>query len=129
MLQKYEGAAVKTATTLSALNFGQSAILSGGLASAMYLASGDIQSGQMTVGDLVMVNGLLFQLSVPLGMLGTSYRMLRQSVVDMQNLFGLLETEPAVSNALVASAADSGSDIRWSIRPLRSRCCWRVLQQ
>lgn len=97
-LKKYEISAIKTSTSLATLNFGQNAIFSAGLTGIMVLAGYGVMNGEMTVGDLVMCNGLLFQLSLPLNFLGTVYREVRQSIMDMQNMFDLTSIEPAVKN-------------------------------
>lgn len=95
-LIKYQQSAIKTSTSLAVLNFGQNAIFSTGLTAIMLLAGYGAISGQMTVGDLVMCNGLLFQLSVPLNFLGTVYREVRQSILDMQNMFDLTTIQASV---------------------------------
>ncbi|KAF2007666.1 iron-sulfur clusters transporter atm1, mitochondrial precursor, partial [Amniculicola lignicola CBS 123094] len=97
-LQNYEKASIKVATSLAFLNSGQNLIFSSALTAMMYLAADGVATGQLTVGDLVMVNQLVFQLSVPLNFLGSVYRELRQSLLDMETLFNLQKVNIAVKD-------------------------------
>lgn len=108
-LAKYEEASLKTTTSLALLNWGQNAIYSVGLTAIMILASQNIMAGTMTVGDLVMVNGLLFQLLVPLNTLGSTYRELRQNLTDMNNMFNLLQQKSSIMCQPLAPALQISS--------------------
>ncbi|NVO22767.1 ABCB family ABC transporter ATP-binding protein/permease [Donghicola mangrovi] len=90
----YQQMALKTSYSLAFLNSGQSFFISIGLAGVMILAALGVQRGDMTVGDFVMVNAYMVQITSPLGFLGTVYREIRQSMVDMAEMFHLLD-QPA----------------------------------
>jgi ATP-binding cassette, subfamily B, heavy metal transporter len=89
-LQAYEKAAIKTRVSLSYLNIGQAGIIAIGVSLMMGMAASGVVAGKMTVGDFVLVNAYLIQLYLPLNILGTVYRELRQSLIDMEQMFKLL---------------------------------------
>ncbi|KAH8301075.1 hypothetical protein KR018_000518 [Drosophila ironensis] len=116
VLKKYEAASLKTSSSLALLNFGQNAIFSSALSLIMVLAAKEIAQGNMTVGDLVMVNGLLFQLSIPLGFLGSVYREVRQALLDMQAMFTLMNVDSRIqtsANAQPLFVDNSNSSIEF----------------
>jgi ATP-binding cassette subfamily B protein len=89
-MEGYESAAVKTGLSLSFLNVGQSFLITSGLVIVMVMAAMGVQAGTLTVGDFVMVNAYMIQITMPLNFLGTVYREIRQALVDMGEMFGLL---------------------------------------
>ena len=103
-MEKYVAAALKTSYTLAFLNFGQSILITGGLAAVMVMAAIGVQNGALTVGDFVMVNAYMIQITMPLNFLGTVYREIRQALVDMGEMFGLLEQPAEVQDKVDAKS-------------------------
>jgi len=97
-MERYEAAAIKTSLSLAALNFGQSFIITAGLVIVMVMAALGVQAGELTTGDFVMVNAYMIQITMPLNFLGTVYREIRQALVDMGEMFDLLEQPQEVSD-------------------------------
>nr|QFR37207.1 ABC transporter [Cyberlindnera americana] len=97
-LQKYQNYSIKIATSLAFLNSGQNLIFTSALTAMMYMAADGVASGALTVGDLVLINQLVFQLSVPLNFLGSVYRELKQSLLDMETLFKLQKNEVLIKS-------------------------------
>jgi ABC-type transport system involved in Fe-S cluster assembly fused permease/ATPase subunit len=89
-MSQFETASVKSGQSLSFLNAGQSAIITTGLVVVMVMAAQGVQQGILTVGDFVMVNAYMIQITLPLNFLGTVYREIRQALVDMGQMFALL---------------------------------------
>ncbi len=94
----YEEAAIKTNYSLAFLNFGQSLLITCGLVGVMVMAAIGVQKGDLTVGDFVMVNAYMVQITVPLNFLGTVYREIRQALVDMGQMFTLLDQPAEISD-------------------------------
>ncbi|MDW3222465.1 MAG: ABC transporter ATP-binding protein/permease [Paracoccaceae bacterium] len=97
-MEGYEAAAIKTNYSLAFLNFGQSLLITAGLIGVMVMAAIGVQNGSLTVGDFVMVNAYMVQITVPLNFLGTVYREIRQALVDMGEMFDLLEQPQEVTD-------------------------------
>ena len=95
-LAKWEKAAVKNQTTLSALNFGQGAIIAIGTTLLLILAADGVVKGELTLGDLVLINAYLLQLFMPLNFLGFVYREIKHSLADMEKMFSLLKKHPDI---------------------------------
>ncbi len=93
-MENYEDAAIRTNYSLAFLNFGQSLLITSGLVAVMVMAAVGVQRGDLTVGDFVMVNAYMIQITMPLNFLGTVYREIRQALIDMGDMFDLLE-QPA----------------------------------
>jgi ATP-binding cassette, subfamily B, heavy metal transporter len=98
-MRQYETAAVKTGLSLSFLNAGQAALITTGLVIVMVMSARGVQAGTLTVGDFVMVNAYMIQITMPLNFLGTVYREIRQALVDMGEMFGLLGQPAEVNDA------------------------------
>ena len=108
-LNAWENAAVKSQTSLSALNVGQSAIIAVGVTLVMVLAAQGVVDGSMTLGDLVLVNAFLLQLFIPLNFLGIVYSQLKHAITDMRLMFDVLEKRPEIVDRTDARPLDVGA--------------------
>ncbi len=97
-MRGYQEAAIKTATSLGLLNSGQAIIITAGLIAVMAMTALEVQAGTMTVGTFVMANAFVIQITVPLNFLGTVYREIRQSLLDMREMYQLLDVAPEVED-------------------------------
>ncbi|SIN85254.1 ABCB family ABC transporter ATP-binding protein/permease [Vannielia litorea] len=113
-MASYEDAAIRTNYSLGFLNFGQSLLITGGLVAVMVMAAMGVQNGTLTVGDFVMVNAYMIQITVPLNFLGSVYREIRQALVDMGEMFGLLGQPAEIADKPGAGAlAVGGAEVRF----------------
>ena len=124
-MEQYEDAAIRTNYSLAFLNFGQSLIITTGLVIVMVMAAMGVNDGTLTVGDFVMVNAYMIQITMPLNFLGTVYREIRQALVDMGEMFTLLEQpadvqDRATAQPLVVKGGEVRFDnVRFSYDPAR----------
>jgi ATP-binding cassette, subfamily B, heavy metal transporter len=124
-MERYERASVKTYTSLAVLNTGQAIIFTIGLTATMLMCAIGIRSGKNTVGDFVMVNAMMIQLYQPLNFMGMVYREIKQAVIDIEKMFGVLSWKPEVKDIpgampLVVTAGNVRfEDVRFSYDPER----------
>ena len=124
-LEEWEKARLKNRLSMVALNTGQAFIIAVSLIVIMSMAVREVAAGQMTLGDFTMVNAYLIQLFVPLNALGFVYREIRQSLVNVERLFGLLGDKPAIEDAADAKqlSLQAGTvqfnDVHFSYNPER----------
>ena len=107
-LEEWEDAAVKSQTSMSALNVGQAGIIAIGVTLIMILAARGVVAGTLTIGDLVLINAFLLQLFIPLNFLGIVYSQLKHAIADMRAMFDVMELQPEIQNRDDAIALDVG---------------------
>jgi ATP-binding cassette subfamily B protein len=113
-LRRWETAAVRSQTSLSLLNIGQSAIIAVAVTLIMWRATLGVVRGTMTIGDLVLVNAFMIQLYIPLNFLGVIYREIKQAVADMERMFHLIDENAEVKDAPgAAPLAASAGEVRF----------------
>lgn len=124
-MERYERASVRTYTSLAVLNAGQAVIFTIGLAAVMVMCAIGVRNGTHTVGDFVMINAMMIQLYQPLNFMGMVYREIKQAVVDIEKMFGVLAREaevrdvPGARPLKVSSGAIRFEDVRFAYDPDR----------
>jgi ATP-binding cassette, subfamily B, heavy metal transporter len=124
-MERYERASVKTYTSLALLNTGQAIIFTAGLTATMLMCAIGVRSGKNTVGDFVMVNAMRIQLYQPLNFMGMVYREIKQAIIDIEKMFGVLSRNPEVKDIpgarplIVTTGNIRFDDVRFSYDPER----------
>ncbi|MBS0304669.1 MAG: ABC transporter ATP-binding protein/permease [Proteobacteria bacterium] len=124
-LERLRRAALKSQSTLSLLNTGQQLVIASALVAMLYRATEGVVAGRLTLGDLVMINGFMIQLYIPLNFLGMVYREIKQSLTDLDRMFGLLERRREVDDRPGAPALEVRAgvvrfeDVRFAYDPAR----------
>ncbi|MFN3686497.1 ABCB family ABC transporter ATP-binding protein/permease [Salinarimonas sp.] len=124
-MERYERASVQTYTSLALLNAGQAAIFTIGMTIVMLLAVRDIMAGNATIGGFVLVNALLVQLFIPLNFMGMVYREIKQALIDISDMFAILDRDPEIRDRedarplAIAQGAVRFEDVRFSYDPTR----------
>src|SRR3954447_6324706 len=124
-MERYEEASVKTYTSLALLNAGQAVIFTAGLTATMMMCAVGVRNGRNTVGDFVMVNAMMIQLYQPLNFMGMVYREIKQAIIDIEKMFGVLSRDPEIKDApdakplAVATGNVRFEDVRFSYDPDR----------
>jgi ABC-type transport system involved in Fe-S cluster assembly fused permease/ATPase subunit len=124
-MERYERASVKTYTSLAVLNTGQAIIFTAGLTATMLMCAIGVRNGKNTVGDFVMINAMMIQLYQPLNFMGMVYREIKQAVIDIEKMFGVLARNPEVKDVagarplIVTSGHVRFEDVRFSYDPER----------
>ena len=124
-MARYERASVKTYTSLAVLNTGQAIIFTAGLTATMLMCAIGVRSGNNTVGDFVMVNAMMIQLYQPLNFMGMVYREIKQAIIDIEKMFGVLSNNPEIKDIpgarplVVTTGQVRFDDVRFSYDPER----------
>ncbi|MCC0048194.1 MAG: ATP-binding cassette domain-containing protein [Rhodobiaceae bacterium] len=124
-MARYEVAAIKTYVSLAVLNAGQMAIFTGGMLICMMMSAREVVAGTQTLGSFVMINALLIQLYIPLNFIGTVYREIKQALVDIEQMFQILERDPEIADKPgapdleVREGAIRFDDVRFAYDPNR----------
>ncbi|MGY3614587.1 ABCB family ABC transporter ATP-binding protein/permease [Bradyrhizobium sp. USDA 10063] len=124
-MERYEHASIKTYTSLAILNAGQAVIFTAGLTAIMLLCAIGIRNGSNTVGDFVLVNAMMIQLYQPLNFMGMVYREIKQAIIDIEKMFGVLARKPEVKDAadarplVVTAGGVRFEDVRFAYEPDR----------
>jgi ABC-type transport system involved in Fe-S cluster assembly fused permease/ATPase subunit len=125
-MERYERNSVKTYTSLAVLNTGQAVIFTAGLTATMLMCALGVRNGTNTVGDFVMVNAMMIQLYVPLNFMGMVYREIKQAVIDIEKMFGVLSRDPEIQDSpdatplVVTSGNVRFDDVRFAYEPDRA---------